>query len=309
MSKLLTVIIPSFNEEEMIVKTSETIDAILSQAQIAHELLFIDDGSKDGTWEQIIAAAQKIPSIHGIRFSRNFGKEAAISAGLSKAHGDCAVVIDCDLQHPPEKIVEMYRLWESGYQIVEAAKKSRGSESALHALFARIFYKLIKAATGFDMLRASDFKLLDRKAIDVLTSMQEHNGFFRGLSFWVGFKTTQIEFEVQERTCGVSKWSFLSLIRYAFSNIASFSTFPMHLVTIMGAFFLVIAFIFGGISLTQKLNGSALTGFTTVILLMLFANSIIMISLGIIGYYIARCYQELQRRPRFIIAQECHARV
>lgn len=238
-------------------------------------------------------------------FSRNFGKEAAILAGLAAAKGDCCVVIDGDLQHPPEKIVEMYRLWEQGYEIVEGQKASRGAESHAHGLAARAFYSLISRATGIDMANASDFKLLDRKAVNVLINMRERNAFFRALSSWIGFKTVSIPFDVQKRAGGSSKWSTPALAKYAVDNIASFSAAPMQLVTVLGGIMLLVSLVLGTIALVQKFSGRALGGFTTVILIQLFSSSIIMISLGIIGYYISKIYEEVKGRPRYIITDTC----
>lgn len=226
-------------------------------------------------------------------------------AGLAEAAGDCVVVIDCDLQHPPEKIVEMYRLWQEGYEVVEGVKSSRGKENPMHTFAASCFYTIIGKATGLDMSRASDFKLLDRKAVNVLLNMKEKNAFFRALSSWVGFRTTTVEFDVQERTEGESKWSVWSLVKYALSNITSFSAAPMQIVTFLGTIMLIISIVLGGISVYQKLSGIALGGFTTVIIIQLFTGSMVMISLGIIGYYIAKIYEEVKGRPRYIIASVC----
>ncbi len=302
---MLSVIIPAYNEEAMLEKTASVIGGILADANIDCELLFVDDGSKDKTWQKIKAASEKLPFVRGIHFSRNFGKEAAIMAGLSECKGDCCVVIDCDLQHPPEKIVEMYRLWEQGFEIVEGQKSSRGSEGKLHGFAARTFYSLISAATGFDMANASDFKLLDRKAINVLINMREKNAFFRALSSWVGFKTCSVEFEVQEREAGESKWSTKSLIKYAVSNISSFSAAPMQIITVLGVLVFAVSIVLGVIALVQKFCGQALEGFTTVILIQLFSSSVVMISLGIIGYYIAKIHEEIKGRPRYIISEMC----
>ncbi len=284
---------------------AKTVSELLDQAMIPYEVLFVNDGSRDGTWQQICQAAAANPRVRGVCFSRNFGKEAAVLAGLSEARGACVAVIDCDLQHPPEKIIEMYRLWEQGYEVIEGIKSSRGKESGLHTFAAKSFYSLVGAATGFDMNSTSDFKLLDRKAVDVLKGMREKNSFFRALSSWVGFKTTTVTFDVQERTAGESKWSVLSLTRYAVRNITSFSTAPMQLVTILGAIMLVVSVIMSGIALWQKVNGVALGGFTTVIILQLFSSSMIMICLGIMGYYIARIFEEVKNRPAYIISQQC----
>lgn len=302
---MLSVILPSYNEEKMIAKATARMAEILQPEKIDYELLFIDDGSRDSTWAQINEAAEKDSHVVGVHFSRNFGKEAAMFAGLEQARGDCCVVIDCDLQHPPEKIVEMYRLWEQGYEVVEGIKEDRGEESGLHKFAANSFYGLISKATGMDMSSSSDFKLLDRKVVDTLNSLPERNVFFRALSFWVGYKKTSVSYCVQERTEGVSKWSTKSLIKYALTNISSFSSAPLHIVTVLGFIMLAVAFVLGIIALVQKISGVALGGFTTVILLLLFSASVIMISLGIIGYYIARIYDEIKGRPRYIISRIC----
>lgn len=224
-------------------------------------------------------------------------------AGLEQAEGDCCVVLDCDLQHPPEKIVEMYRLWQQGYEVVEGIKEDRGRESGVHRFAARGFYRLISKATGMDMSNASDFKLLDRKVVDALNQMPERNVFFRALSYWVGFRKTSVQYQVQERTAGQSKWSTTALIRYAVTNIASFSTMPMQIVTWVGIVFMIFAAVLGVNSLVQKLTGQALEGFTTVILIQLLACGLIMLSLGIIGFYVAKIYEEIQGRPRYIISE------
>lgn len=302
---MLSVIIPAYNEELMIEKTASVIGNVLTCADIEHELVFVDDGSKDKTWDKIVGASSQNPRIRGVHFSRNFGKESAIIAGLTESYGECCVVIDCDLQHPPEKIVEMYRLWEQGYEVVEGVKSSRGTEGKLHTLSAEIFYSVISRATGFDMMNASDFKLLDRKAVDVLINMREKNAFFRALSSWIGFKTADVQFEVRDRELGQSKWSTLALAKYALNNISSFSTAPMQIVTVLGIIMLLVSLVLGATALYQKICGQALEGFTTVILIQLFSGSITAIGIGIVGYYIARIYEEIKGRPRYIISDTC----
>ena len=302
---LLSVILPAYNEEESVPLAADVIGTLLTGAEIDHELIFVNDGSRDHTWRAILEAAVRRPQVRGIRFSRNFGKEAAIFAGLAQAKGDCCVVLDCDLQHPPEKILEMYRLWQQGWQIVEGVKVSRGKESPLHTFAAKTFYRFLSGATQIDMSRASDFKLLDRRAVDVLVAMREKNAFFRALSSWIGFDTTQVEFEVQPRAAGVSKWSLRSLTRYAVTNLAAFSTAPLQIVTILGILVFLCSLVLGGWSLWQKINGQALEGFTTVILLLLLIGSALMVCLGILGYYIAKIYEEIKDRPRYIVADDC----
>ena len=302
---MLSVVLPSYNEEEMVPVAARTVHEILAAEGIDHELLFVDDGSRDATWQRIREAAASVPAVRGVHFSRNFGKEAAIFAGLNEAKGDCVAVIDCDLQHPPEKLVEMYRLWEQGFEVIEGVKSDRGKESVMHRFAAKTFYAIISRATGIDMSRASDFKLLDRKAVNVILTMREKRAFFRALSSWVGFRTTEVSYEVRERTAGESKWSTWSLMKYAVSNITAFTAMPLHLVTVFGVITLLISVVLGIIALVQKIAGTALGGFTTVIILLLFLGSLIMISLGIIGYYVGNIYEEIKDRPRYIIADTC----
>ena len=300
---MLSVIIPSFNEEQLIMKTAEVISGLLKGQDIEHELLFVNDGSSDKTWEEIQKAREKNESVRGISFSRNFGKEAAIFAGLGECKGDCAVVIDCDLQHPPEKILEMYALWQEGYEIVEGVKNSRGKESGAHKFAAKVFYSLISNAAGIDMENASDFKLLDRKAINALLNMTEKDAFFRALSSWVGFKSTQVTYDVREREIGQTKWSTKALIRYAVTNITSFTSLPLQIVTFLGVVMFIFSLVMGIDALVNYFCGRAVEGFTTVIILQCFTGSVLMISLGIIGYYISKIYAGIQDRPRYIISE------
>ncbi|GFI18753.1 putative glycosyltransferase [Lachnospiraceae bacterium] len=301
----LSIIIPSYNEQDNIQRTFHSIDEILRQNHIPYEIIFVDDGSKDLTFTRIQELSLQSGQVKGISFSRNFGKEAAIFAGLESAGGACCLIMDCDLQHPPRLIPEMYRLWQEGYEVVEGIKASRGKENLLHTFSANTFYSLISRATGIDMSRASDFKLLDRKAMDALLIMPERAPFFRALSSWVGFKTTILPFEVQERDIGVSKWSVWSLTKYAVQNITSFSGAPMQLVSLLGFVMFFASVILGIQSLYRYFTGTALEGFTTVILLQLIIGSVLMISLGIIGHYISRIYDEIKARPRYIISKRC----
>lgn len=300
---MLSVVIPAYNEEPMLLRTAHVLGELLSAEQIPYELIFVDDGSKDRTWDEICAAHQENDHVRGVHFSRNFGKEAAIFAGLSEARGDCVAVMDCDLQHPPATLIEMYRRWEEGYEVVEGVKRTRGAESAAHRAATGIFYRIMSKAVKIDMSRASDFKLLDRKAVQSLLEMPERNAFFRAMSSWIGFRQIQVEFDVQEREAGKSKWSTGKLISYAVSNIVGYSTAPMQIVTGAGIVVFLLAIVLGIQTLVRYCTGHAVEGFTTVILLILFIGSVIMISLGIIGYYIARIYEEVKGRPKYIISR------
>ena len=302
---MLSVIIPAYNEQEMIGECAETVRGLLEKEDIPFEILFVDDGSKDDTWSAVLEESKKDKRVRGVHFSRNFGKEAALFAGLEQALGDCCVTMDCDLQHPPEKMVEMYRLWEQGYEVVEGVKSNRGSESAGHKTAAGIFYKWISKAVGTDMSNASDFKLLDRKVVDTLNSLPERQVFFRALSFWVGYRKAEVSYEVRERKAGTSKWSTGKLIGYAFRNISSFTSAPLHIIVTLGVLMLIVSLVLGITALVQKITGVAVEGFTTVILIQLFSGSVMMISMGIIGYYIARIYDEVKGRPRYVISEIC----
>ena len=305
---MLSVVIPAFNEQEMVPAAAGQIDGILSRAGIPHELIFIDDGSRDATWAEIRAESEHRDTVRGVHFSRNFRKEAAIFAGLQAADGDCVAVIDCDLQHPPEKLVEMYRLWEQGVEVVEGVKTDRGEESLAHRVAAKTFYRLISEATHIDMTRASDFKLLDRKAVNVLLSMREKRAFFRALSSWIGFRTAEVPYEVRERAAGESKWSTWLLIKYALSNITAFTSLPLHLITGCGAASFLAALIVGIVSIVRLAMGRVVTGLTGAVILLLFLSGLIMVGLGILGYYLGNIYMEIQDRPRFIVSETCGVR-
>mgnify|MGYP004470263601 FL=1 len=300
---VLSVVLPAYNEELMIAKTCNVLHEVLSNAGIFYELVLVNDGSTDDTWNEILKAGEKDPQILGIRFSRNFGKEAAIFAGLSQTSGDVIAVMDCDLQHPPETLIEMYHKWEKGYEVIEGVKKSRGKESFLHKESAGFFYKLMSEATKVDMQNASDFKMMDRKVVNSILSLPERNMFFRATSSWVGYRTAYVEFEVQEREAGESKWSTWSLIKYAFTNIVAFTTAPLQVVTVGGGICFFCSLLMILYSLIQYFCGHAIEGYTTTILLLLLLGSAIMLSLGVIGYYLAKIYEEVKRRPRYIISE------
>ena len=300
---LLSIVLPAYNEEQNIGNTASVLSALLAENAIEYELIFISDGSRDGTYEEIVKVAREKPRVKGAEFSRNFGKEAGIFAGLELTEGDAVIVMDCDLQHPPSVIPEMWRLWQEGVEVVEGIKTARGRESLGHKLSAGLFYKIMSCLIKMDMNASSDFKLLDRKVVDVLLALPERNTFFRALSFWAGFRTEAVHYEVQERQFGESKWSFLSLMRYAISNATSFSTLPLQLVTVMGLVSILFSVVLAVQTLVRFLMGTSVEGFTTVILLILIIGGFLMLSLGIIGHYIARIYEEVKGRPKYIISK------
>lgn len=300
---LLSIVLPSYNEEQNIANTARVLGELLEKEQIEYELIFVSDGSKDATYAEILKVSAVNPRIKGAEFSRNFGKEASIFAGLSLAVGDAVIVMDCDLQHPPQVIPKMWKLWQEGYEVVEGIKLSRGRESLAHKMSAGLFYKIMSRLIKMDMNASSDYKLLDRKVVNVLLELPEKNTFFRALTFWAGFNTTTVEYEVQERAYGESKWSLISLMKYAITNATSFSTLPLQLVTFMGMISILFSVILAIQTVIKYLSGTAVEGFTTVILLVLIIGGFIMLSLGIIGHYIARIYEEVKGRPRYIISK------
>lgn len=300
---LLSIVLPAYNEEQNIANTAKVLSGMLEENEIPYELIFISDGSKDATYGEIEKAAAVNPHIKGAEFSRNFGKEAAIFAGLELACGDAVIVMDCDLQHPPSVIPKMWEMWLDGVEVVEGIKSSRGKESFFHKISAGLFYKIMSKLIKMDMNASSDFKLLDRKVVDVLLELPERNTFFRALTFWAGFRTESVEYEVQERQFGESKWSFWSLMKYAVANATSFSTFPLQLVTVMGMVMILFSIVLAIQTMVKYLAGNAVEGFTTVILLILIVGGFIMLSLGIIGHYLARIYEEVKGRPKYIIGK------
>ncbi len=302
---MLSVVIPAYNEEKLIGLAAGRVGGLLREAGIPYELIFVDDGSADRTWEEIGQAAQSDECVRGVSFSRNFGKEAAIFAGLEAARGECCAVIDCDLQHPPEKLPEMYALWQQGWEVVNGVKANRGKESGLHTFAANTFYRMMSKAVRIDMASSSDFKLMDRRVVDALLGLGERKTFFRALTGWVGFRSINVEFRVADRAEGSSHWSTLSLFRYAFSNIASYSSAPMQIVTVLGVLTLILSLVLGVQTLIRWALGHAADGFTTVIILLLLIGSILMISLGIIGYYIAELFIEVKARPRYLVSKTC----
>lgn len=302
---LLSVIIPFYNEEEQVGETIAVTTAVLAAIpDLDYELILVDDGSRDQTWQHMEAAAAHDSRLHVLGFSRNFGKEAAICAGLDHANGDAAVLMDGDLQHPPHYIPEMVRLWrEEAYEVVDGVKKERQKESALSRWTANVFYSFFRKLTKYDLKDASDFKLLDRRVIDAWKSLGEYNTFFRGLSAWLGYRRVTLEFEVADRIHGTSKWNFRSLLKLSINALTAFSSAPLHIIVVMGGIFWIVAFIIGIQTLINYALGSSVAGFTTVILLLLIIGGAIMVALGLIGKYIASIYDEVKNRPRYIISR------
>jgi len=301
---LISVVIPLYNEGSHLRELLSDLKSALQEIGCRFEVILVDDGSPDDTWENIKEEAQAFPSLRAVRLSRNFGKELALCAGLERAHGDAVVVMDGDGQHPPSLLPMMVEKWRSsGADIVHAVKTKRGREPVAGKVGAFLFYLILNKLSGFDLKGASDFKLVNRKVTDTWLAMRERNVFFRGMTAWMGFSTVKIPFQVVARRGGRSGWSYLSRAKLALIGITTFSSFPLHLVTFAGVIFFIFAIGLGIQTLYLKLTGRAFTGFATVILLELIIGSLLMISLGIIGEYLARIYEEVKGRPRYIVAE------
>ena len=301
---LISVVIPLYNEGSHLRELLSDLKKALQEIRCRFEVVLIDDGSLDDTWAEIKGGALTWPELRAIRLSRNFGKELALCAGLERARGDAVIVMDGDGQHPPLLLPLLIEKWRaSGADIVEAVKRSRGRESLASKFGALTFYVILNKLSGFDLKGASDFKLIDRRVLDTWLAMRERNVFFRGMTAWMGFRTVQIAFEVGARRAGKSGWSYLRRAKLALVGITTFSSFPLHLVTFAGVIFFLFAVGLGIQTLYLKLAGRAFTGFATVILLELIIGSLLMISLGIIGEYLARIYEEVKGRPRYIVSE------
>jgi len=235
------------------------------------------------------------------KLSRNFGKEAALTLGLERCDSDAVIIIDSDLQHPPSLIPAMIQEWENGADIVDGVKIKRQKESFLNKIMGMSFNKIISTLSGMDFADSSDYKLLDRKAINILNSIEEKNRFFRGLTNWIGLQHSKIEFKVEHRKSGKTKWNWFKLFQLSINAITSYSSKPLQIVTILGIISFIFSIILGVQTLWNKFFGGAVNGFTTVILIILILCSIIMLSMGILGIYLAKIYNEVKNRPLYVV--------
>lgn len=299
----ISVVIPMFNEEEALGITLDTVIREMEACGHAFELVCVDDGSRDRTAELLSGWSDRDRRVRPVLLSRNFGKEAALAAGLAAATGDAAILIDADMQHPPALIPAMVDCWLDGYDVVSAEKRDRGRERLAYRIMAATFNLLMGAAAGARHRGASDFKLLDRQVIDALHQCPERHRFFRGLVMWVGFRETSIPFEVALRAAGTTKWSLISLIRYSVRSLLAFSVFPLKLTAALGVVGLFVVVAMSSIALYQYATGTAIRGFTTVIFLQSLIGGGLFASLGVLALYVSQMYEEQKQRPLFIVRQ------
>ena len=320
---LLSVVIPVYEECDILPDTLKTIVAVLTSISSEFEIIVVDDGSRDASFAQITAVHDYDPRIKGIRLSRNFGKEAALLAGLKRANGRAVITIDADLQHPPDLIPKLVEQWQAGAAIVHAVKQERRSHHSVAQQFKNLlrserreegrlyqwaqyaFNWAFSRAAGFDMMGSSDFKLLDAKVARLLVErFPEYGRFYRGLSTWIGFKQALVPFTVQPRSGGNSHWSVAALMRYAWHTLTAFSAVPLQIIPLLGVLMFIVTLVLGVEAVISRLSGNAVSGFATLEITILFTGSLIMIGLGIIGRYLAQIYDELKRRPVFLVAEE-----
>ena len=307
MEKILcSVIVPMYNEEEVITETYTRLTKVMDGIGENYEIIFINDGSRDNTGAIIREFCKNNKRIKMIDFARNFGHQIAITAGMDYAAGECMVIIDGDLQDPPELIPDMIKIWRDGYDVVYGKRKSRQGETFFKKITAKAYYRILRGLTNVDIpVDTGDFRLIDRKVSEALKQLPERSRYVRGLMSWVGFKQTAIEFERSERFAGETKYPLKKMLKLAMDGIMSFSYKPLKLASYIGAILSGISFLYLIIVVIQKLffPETSQSGWTSLIAVSLFFNGIILLMLGIIGEYIGRIYEEAKGRPLYIISE------
>lgn len=304
--KTISILIPCYNEEASLPLLYSALDRVISSSgSYKWELLFINDGSRDSTLSLLKEMRERDSRVSYVDLSRNFGKEAAMLAGLDYVTGDCVIIMDADMQDPPELIEQMIQKWEEGYDDVYARRTSRGAESWLRKRLSLLFYKILQRSSRFDVLEnVGDFRLFDRSCIEALKRVRESERYNKGIFCWIGFNKTEILFERKDRVAGVSAWNFWSLLELAIEGITSFTTFPLRISTYIGfivSLFSFIYMVYFGIK--TLIVGDTAQGFPTLIIVILFLGGIQLISLGIMGEYLGRIFNETKNRPTYIVRE------
>jgi len=307
--KLLSVIVPCYNEEESVADFYTELmknKSFFDEKELEVEILYIDDGSKDGTAGEVKKLRERDERVHLISFSRNFGKEAGIYAGLQNAVGDYLVVMDVDLQDPPSLLPEMFRYIEEGYDSVATRRVTRKGEPILRSFFARMFYRLMRKISSTEIVDgARDYRLMTRQVADAILSMKEYNRFTKGIYGWVGFQTKWLEFENVERKKGETKWSFWKLLLYSLEGIVSFSTAPATFAAVMGVLFCILAFLLiVVIVIRTALFGDPVAGWPSLVCIISLISGVQLFCLGIVGQYVSKTYLEVKERPIYIVKEK-----
>ena len=306
---LLSVIVPCYNEEENVALFFEELtknDPFFRDKGLELEVIYIDDGSKDRTVDEVKKLREKDDRVHLVSFSRNFGKEAAMYAGLEHSKGDYVVMMDADLQDPPSLLPEMISYIEQGYDSVATRRVSRKGEPPVRSFFARMFYRLMKKISKTEIMDgARDYRLMTRQMVDAILSMQEYNRFTKGIFGWVGFNTKWLEYENVERARGETKWNFWKLFIYSLDGITAFSTMPLMLASVVGVLFCLLAFAMIVFIIVRKMVfGDPVAGWPSMVCIMLFLSGVQFFCTGILGQYLAKTYMEVKRRPIYLVKEE-----
>ena len=307
--KLLSVIVPCYNEEENVPFFYEEFiknEAFFKEKEIEWELVYVDDGSKDGTVAEAKKLHEKDGRVHLLSFSRNFGKEAAMYAGLNRAKGDYVVLMDADLQDPPSLLPEMLSYMEQGYDSVATRRVSRKGEPPIRSFFARMFYRLMKRISKTEIMDgARDYRMMTRQMVDAILEMKEYNRFTKGIVGWVGFQTKWLEYENVERKKGETKWNFWKLLLYSIEGITAFSTVPLSFAAVMGVLFCVLAFILIlFIVIRTLIFGDPVSGWPSLVCIISLISGVQLFCLGIVGQYLAKTYMEVKKRPIYLLKEE-----
>lgn len=307
--KLLSVIVPCYNEEESVELFYEELtrnDPYFAQKDMELELLYIDDGSVDRTVEEIRKLRDRDERVHLVSFSRNFGKEAAMFAGMEHSRGDYVVIMDVDLQDPPSLLPQMLEGIEEGYDSVATRRVSRKGEPPVRSFFARMFYRLMKKISRTEIMDgARDYRLMTRQMVNAILSMKEYNRFTKGIFGWVGFRTKWLEYENVERARGETKWNFWKLFLYSLDGITAFSTIPLMIASVVGVLFCFLAFVMIIFIIVRKLVfGDPVSGWPSLVCIMLFLSGVQFFCTGILGQYLAKTYMEVKRRPIYLVKEE-----
>lgn len=306
---LLSVIVPCYNEEESVALFFEELtknDPFFKENGLELEVLYIDDGSRDRTVEEVKKLRERDERVHLVSFSRNFGKEAAMYAGLEHSRGDYVVLMDVDLQDPPALLPEMFSYIKQGYDSVATRRVSRKGEPPIRSFFARMFYRLMKKISKTEIMDgARDYRLMTRQMVDAILSMQEYNRFTKGIFGWVGFHTKWLEYENVERAKGETKWNFWKLFLYSLDGITAFSTAPLMIASVAGVLFCVLAFVMIIFIIIRKLIfGDPVSGWPSMVCIMLFLSGVQFFCTGILGQYLAKTYMEVKRRPIYLVKEK-----
>ena len=300
---LVSVVVPVYNERAVLPALHQRLDAVLSKQPVRYEIVLVDDGSSDGSGQFLVDLAQRFPDVRAVRLSRNFGKEAALTAGLDHAQGDAVVVMDADLQDPPELIPDMLAAWRDGADVVTMKRRSRAGETAFKRLSAHLFYRLLSRISAVSIPHdTGDFRLMSRKAVLALRQLPERNRYMKGLFAWIGMPTVVLEYDRAARAAGHSQWDYLALFRLAFEGITSFSIAPLRLAMLLGAMIALGGVVFGAwIFLKTLVLGEVVPGYPSMIALMTVLGGTQLLSIGLLGEYVGKTYFEAKQRPVYLV--------